>query len=110
LRVPIELKGTAAGAHEGGIIEEHVDSLEIECLVSAIPETIVVSIKDVGVGDSIHAGDIELPEGLKLAGAPDTLIVTCRLVAAAKTAEEAEGEAPAAPEVIGEAKQAEENA
>lgn len=110
LRVPLELKGTAAGAQEGGIIEGHVDSLEVECLVSAIPETIVISVKDVGIGDSIHAGDVELPEGLKLACAPDTLIVTCHLVAAAKTAEEAEGEAPVAPEVIGETEQAEENA
>lgn len=106
LRVPLELKGTAAGTHEGGIIEEHVDRLEVECLVSDIPESIVITVKDVGVGDSIHAGDVELPEGLKLASPPEMLIITCHLVAAAKTAEEAEEEAPAAPEVIGEAETA----
>ena len=106
LGVPIELKGTAAGTHEGGIIEEHVDRLEVECLVSDIPETIVISVKDVSIGDSIHAGDVELPEGLKLASSPEMLIVTCHLVAAAKTAEEAEEEAPTAPEVIGEAEKA----
>ena len=102
--VPIELKGTAKGTHEGGIIEEHTDRLEIECKVTDIPETIVVSVKEIGIGDVLHAGDIELPSGVKLVGAPSTLLVTCSLVAAAKSTEELEEEAPIAPEVIGEAK------
>ncbi|MHC4426633.1 MAG: 50S ribosomal protein L25 [Planctomycetota bacterium] len=106
--VPIELKGTAAGTHESGIIEEHVDHLEVECRVIEIPKTIVVSVKEVHVGDAVHAGDIELPSGVKLASSPEMLLVTCHLVAAAKTTEEAEEEMPAAPEVIGEAKEPEE--
>lgn len=32
--VPIELKGTAKGTHSGGIIEEHIDHLEVECKVT----------------------------------------------------------------------------
>ena len=105
--VPIELKGTAAGTHESGIIEEHVDRLEIECKVSDIPETIVVSVKDVHVGDALHARDIELPDGITLVSSPETLLVTCHLVAAAKSTEEVEEEMPAAPEVIGETKEPE---
>ncbi len=105
--VPIELKGTAAGTHEGGIIEEHTDHLEIECKVTDIPETIVVWIKDVHVGSTLHAGEIELPDGINLVSSPDTLLVTCHLVAAAKTTEELEEETPVAPEVIGEAKEPE---
>jgi large subunit ribosomal protein L25 len=106
--VPIELKGVAVGTHEGGIIEEHVDRLEIECKVTDIPQVLVAWVKDVHVGDALHASDIELPEGVKLAGPPETLLVTCHLVAAAKTAEEAEEEGPTAPEVIGEVKEPEE--
>jgi len=106
--VPIELKGTAKGTHEGGIIEEHTDHLEIECKATEIPEAIVVSVKEVGVGDSLHAGDIELPDGVKLASLPEMLLVTCHLVAAAKTTEEVEEEMPTAPEVIGEEKEPEE--
>jgi large subunit ribosomal protein L25 len=105
--VPIELKGTAAGTHESGIIEEHVDRLEIECKVIDIPETIVVSVKDVHVGDALHAGEIELPDGIKLSSSPEMLLVTCHLVAAAKTTEELEEEAPVAPEVIGEPREPE---
>jgi large subunit ribosomal protein L25 len=60
------------------------------------------------VGTALHAGDIELPSGVKLVSSPETLLVTCHLVAAAKTTEEVEEEMPAAPEVIGETKEEEE--
>jgi large subunit ribosomal protein L25 len=103
--VPIELKGTAQGTHEGGIIEEQADHLEIECRANDIPETIVVSVKEVHVGDSLHAGDIALPDGMKLVSSPQTLLVTCHLVAAAKTTEQVEEEMPVTPEVIGEPKE-----
>jgi large subunit ribosomal protein L25 len=103
--VPIELKGIAAGTHEGGIVEEHADHLEIECRATDIPETIVVSVKDLHVGGALHAGEVELPTGVKLVSPAETLLVTCHLVAAAKTTEEVEEEMPATPEVIGESKE-----
>ena len=105
--VPIELKGTAVGTHEGGIVEEHADHLEIECKVTDIPEKILVSVKELHIGEALHAGDIELPSGVKLTSSPETLMTTCHLVAAAKTTEEVEEEIPAAPEVIGEVKEGE---
>ena len=113
LTVPVELRGTAKGTHDSGIIEEHLDHLEVECKATDIPETIVVSVKEVGVGDSIHAKDVELPAGVKLVTDDEALIVTCHLVAAAKAEEDAElmeGEeaASAEPEVITEKKEDEE--
>jgi len=82
--------------------------MEIECRVTDIPEHLVVLVTDVGVGDSLHAGDVELPEAVKLVSSPSTLLVTCSLVAAAKSTEELEEEELAAPEVIGEVKETEE--
>jgi large subunit ribosomal protein L25 len=105
--VPIELKGTAAGSHEGGIVEGHADHLEIECRATDIPEVVAVSVKELHVGGVLHAGDIELPSGVKLISSPEMLLATCHLVAAAKTTEEVEEEMPAAPEVISEAKEEE---
>ena len=105
--VPIELKGTAKGTHGGGIIQEHTDHLEVECKVTDIPESIVVSVKELDVGDSLHASDVELSDGVTLVSDPSALLVTCSLVAAAKSTEELEEEAPAAPEVITEAKREE---
>lgn len=99
--VPIELKGTAKGTHEGGIVEEHANRLEVACRVTDIPDSIIVWVREVGVGDAVHASDVPLPEGVELVSNPETVLVTCSLVAAAKSTEEVEEELPPAPEVIG---------
>lgn len=104
--VPVEIKGVAKAAQEGGIIEEHTDHLEVECRATDIPESIVVSVKQMKVGDNLHARDIELPEGVELVSDPEALILACSMVAQAEVAEEMEQEAPAAPEVISKAKEA----
>lgn len=106
--VPIEIKGTAKGTQEGAIIEEHADHIEVECTAGSVPEKIIVGVKEMDIGDTVHAGDVELPDGVKLVSEPSTVLVTCSLVTVAKTTEELEAEAPVAPEVIGEAKEAEE--
>jgi large subunit ribosomal protein L25 len=103
--VPIELKGTAKGTHEGGSVEQHASQLENECLGTNMPESIVVSVKELGVGQAIHAGEVALPEGVTLISPPEMLLAACHVVAAAKTTEELEAETPVAPEVIGEKKE-----
>lgn len=102
--VPIELKGTAKGTHEGGVITAHSNTIEVECKVTEIPEGIVVSVKDLEIGDTIHAKDLVMPEGVKLVSDPAMLLVSCSVVAELKPTEELEVEAPAAPEVITEKK------
>ena len=109
--VPVEFKGTAKGAQEGGVLTIQADRLEVECKVTDIPEHFVVSVKEMKVGDTIHASDVTLPEGVKLISSPATLLVSCSIVAEVKTTEQLEVEAPAVPEVIGEVKEtAEESA
>ena len=101
--VAIEQKGTSLGSHSGGIIDELMAQIQIECMVSEIPDTIIVSIKELDLGDSVHARDIELPAGAKLLTDPGALVLHCHEVAAVKGVEEVEGEEAAAePEVITE--------
>ncbi|MBE0535154.1 MAG: 50S ribosomal protein L25 [Phycisphaerae bacterium] len=100
LTVSVELRGMAKGAAEGGILDQHLDHLEVECLVTEIPDVIGVSIKELGLDEAIHAGDVTLPAGVTLVTDPEALLVTCHVLAAAKTTEEMEAEAPTAPEVI----------
>ncbi len=106
--VPIELKGAAQDTHEGGIVEAHLAQLEVECKVTDIPEVIVIPVKDMKVGDVIRADQIKLPDGVRLVGQPDILVVTCHVIITTKTTEEVEEETPTTPEVIGEAKESEE--
>jgi large subunit ribosomal protein L25 len=105
--VPIQIKGTAKGTLEGGVVSSQVSKLEVECAAINIPEAIVINIKEIGVGDSIHAKDVVLPEGVKLISNPEMLLVSCSTVEEPKTTEEIEAEAPAAPEVITEVKREE---
>jgi large subunit ribosomal protein L25 len=100
--VPLEVKGTPKGTQEGGILEVLVNELDVECLVIDIPSAIVVSVKDLDVGQVIHTGEIKLPEGVKLMMPPDTIAISCRVLAEVKTTEQIEAETPAAPEVIRE--------
>jgi large subunit ribosomal protein L25 len=103
--VPIEVKGVAKGAAEGGIIQSHLDKVELECLVTDIPSAIVVNVKNLGIGDAIHASDLEVPAGTKLLSDGKALILTCNIVAAAKSTEDIEAETPTTgPEVLTERK------
>jgi large subunit ribosomal protein L25 len=100
--VDVEVKGTAPGTNDGGILEVHLDKLDIECKVSEIPETIECSVKELQIGETIHAGDIELSAGMKLVTDADAVVISCHVVAAAKSEEDMEGEMLEGPEVITE--------
>lgn len=102
VNVGLKFKGTAAGASEGGMLDVHLDVIEVECKVSDIPEAIEINVREIKVGDAIHASDIELPEGSTLKTDAEALILNCHLVAEAKSTEELEEELPTGPEVITE--------
>ena len=102
VNVGLKIKGTAVGTTEGGMLDVHLDAIEVECKVIDIPESISVNVKEIQVGDAIHASDIELPDGATLKTDGEALILNCHLVAEAKTTEELEGELPSGPEVITE--------
>jgi large subunit ribosomal protein L25 len=109
VEVPIELKGEPKGTQEeGGILEPQADAIEIECVVTNIPESLPVSVDEMELGDSLLAKDVKLPSGVKLVSDPEFLIAVCRFVEEEKTTEELEEEMPEAPEVIGEEKEEEE--
>src|SRR4051812_13350027 len=75
--VTVELKGTAVGLSEGGIIEFVLHELEIDCPAAAVPEKLVVNINDLHLDKSIHARDIALPSGATLVDDPDLVVVHC---------------------------------
>ena len=113
ITVPLEFKGVSAGSQEGGLLDEHRTYIEIECTVTQMPDVIVVSVKDLNIGDNIHARDIELATGIELITDPEALIVACHLPAAKEAEEgegiEGEGQAAAEPEVLTGSKKEEES-
>ncbi len=107
--VPLETRGTAIGAHEGGIVELVMHEIEIECPAGSIPDKIEVRVHEMHVGHSLKAGEIPLPEGSRLLADPDIIVVHCvgRVLEEEEVAAEAAAEA-AEPEVIGRKGKAEE--
>jgi large subunit ribosomal protein L25 len=107
--VPIELKGVCPGVIAGGILDQPIHSLTVECLAISIPEAIRVNIHELQIGGVIYVRDLHLPEGVTVVGDPDAIVVH---VSAPLAAPEAPAAAPAAeqaePEVIGRQKAAEE--
>ena len=68
VRVEVKLHavGTAVGVKEGGLLDITAHSIEVECLPSDIPEYINVDITNLGIGQSIHVGELQVPAGLKV--------------------------------------------
>ena len=97
VKVPVEVVGKAPGIQEGGILEEILREIEVECLPAAIPNVIEVDVSQLGVGDSIHVSDLTLPEGVTVLSDPDETIITILspIMEEVKPAAEAEIAAPA---------------
>lgn len=65
VEVPVEVIGKSKGIKEGGVLEIQRRTLHLKCFVSAIPDKIVIDISDLDIGQSIHADQIKLPEGVE---------------------------------------------
>lgn len=98
--VPLEPTGTAEGVKTfGGLLEQNVRSLEIECLPGNLPDVITVDVSHLNIGDSIHVRAIKLPEGVTTR-VPGDLTAFSVLAPTVEEAPAAAAEAPTAPEVI----------
>ncbi len=106
LSVPVVVHGTAAGVRDNGTVDHLIHEIEIECLAGNIPEEIRVEIAQLGVGESIVIGDVQLPDGVVTTAEPEGIVVSCRAVV--EEEEEvvvAPEEGEAMPETIAEEKE-----
>lgn len=105
--VPIVLKGVAPGVVGGGVLDQPMHALRVECPAIGIPEAIRVNIGELQVGGVIHVRDLTLPADVKALEDADAVVVhvTSPLLEPEPGAEAA---AQAEPEVIGRRAAAEE--
>ncbi len=105
LTIPIELRGAVdASSHGGGVVDQHLSELEIECLADSIPDSIQLPVGKLALGDSVRVKDLSVEKGVTVLSDPELLVVSVKIVAAEIAAEEAAPEPePLAeePEVIG---------
>jgi large subunit ribosomal protein L25 len=105
ITVPIELKGTAPGVMAGGILEQPLHQLTIDCLAYQIPDSIQLRITALQLGQSIYVRDLELPPGSHAHAQPDAIVV--HVVKVQERDIVAAEAGPAEPEVIGKKPDAE---
>ena len=104
--VPVVTFGEASGVKNlGGILEQLLRSIQVECLPKDLPESIVVDVSALEIGDAVHIKDLPLPAGVTALGNPETSV----LHITAPTVEEvaapaAEGATAKEPEVLKEKK------
>jgi len=107
--VPLELKGTPKGEAEGGVLQQVLNDIEIECLVTDIPDAIRYNVSDMALDAVLHIKDLKLPQGVKALHDEDLIVAQVRAIVEATT--ETAGETNVAePEIIGKKKEDEEGA
>ena len=87
--VRIELTGTPAGVREGGVLDQVIHEVEIECLPKDLPEVLTLDVSALGMNESLKLADIKLSEGVKINDVLDATVATVKPV-------KVEVEAPAA--------------
>ncbi len=101
VEVPVKLVGKARGVEvEKGVLEIKRRTLEVACLPTNIPDEIEVDVSDLGLGEAIHIGDIEPPEGVRIIDPPRLTIVTIVGSGAMEAATEEEAEEGLEEEVV----------
>jgi len=99
--VPVELKGTPKGEAENGVLQQVLAKLEVECLVTEIPDVIRHNVSEMALNDVLHIKDLHLPAGVRVLQDAELIVATVReILEEVTTTVAAEGET-AEPEVIG---------
>ncbi|NOY64625.1 MAG: 50S ribosomal protein L25 [Nitrospirae bacterium] len=106
--ISIVLKGEPVGVKkEGGVLQQVLTELEIECLPDAIPPHLEVDVTELRAGESIHVSDLQMPEGVRITEDPEEVIATVTTPTEEEVAEEVAEEEMAEPEVMKKGKKEE---
>ncbi len=97
VEVPVHTDGKIA---PGGLLEHVNDTITVEAEATNIPQSLVISIEGLLVGDSIHAKDVSLPAGATLVAEPELVVI--HVLTAQQIVEEEPEEEEAVEPVEGE--------
>lgn len=105
-KIPLHLTGSAVGIRNGGLLEQLLHEVEVECLAKDLPHSIDIDVANLDLGASVHVSDLKVAAGVKIlnnAHAVVAHIISTRgldvpeTVVAAPAAEAAPAAAAAAP-------------
>lgn len=74
--VPVILLGTPKGVVDGGVLEQHLREVLVECLPTQIPEHFELDVTALTIGHAVHAGELTIPEGVTLLTPTEEVVAT----------------------------------
>lgn len=103
--VPILSSGEPVGVKTGGgLLEQVIRALEVECLPKDLPESVTVDVSGLNIGDSVHVKEIALPAGVTARNPEDAVVFHCAAPTIEAEPVAAAEEAATEPEVLKEKK------
>ncbi len=106
LAVAVVLRGVPKGAADGGVLNQMLHELNIECAPTAIPDRITVDVEGLGLSEAVHISEIELPEGVKVLARGTAVVANCTEPRKEEEPEPVEvAEGAVEPEVLSEKKE-----
>ena len=107
VEVPIHIVGDSRGVKEGGVVEHHLWTLELECFPQDVPSSIEADITRLAMNESIKVSELKLPDKITVLTPSDETVVSVVPPQVLKVEEEVpaeavEGEAPAEGEEAAE--------
>ncbi len=64
--VPVIATGKSVGVELGGVMQIIRRELEVSCLPNQIPESIIIDITELNIGDSVHVDELPLEEDVEI--------------------------------------------
>lgn len=75
VEVPVHLAGESRGVKEGGVVEHHLWTLQVECLPQDVPTAIEADVSDLGINDSLKVSDLPAGGRFTILTSPEEVIV-----------------------------------
>lgn len=66
ITVPVEVTGESAGVKEGGLLQIIRRELDIYCTPANVPDSILIDVTALEVGDSVHVESLELGDDIEI--------------------------------------------
>jgi large subunit ribosomal protein L25 len=87
--VPLSIVGDSVGVREGGILQHGLWEVQVEALPMDLPDHLELDVSGLAVGESLHAGDIDLPPKLTMVTGAEEVVASVLAPTVYKEEEEA---------------------